>query len=96
MGFTDKRTCKPVKSWKILLDLKEKNPLTFESIKKEETEKAIQDLRKRLKEYFGIQDDPIIFKHGYIPEFEVFEAESQSRSVYAFSYNDVFDDKQND
>lgn len=91
LGFKDKRSgIKPVKSWNILLLFGEKECLEFSHKDKEIFEKAVQDLRKRLKACFGIQDNPIILEHGYKPKFKVSIYENQSRSVHAFSNSDSF------
>ncbi len=98
MGFRKGKTCKPVKSWNTLFTFSEKRCLTYSQSIKSKTEKYIQDLRKRLKAYFGIQDDPIILDHGYKPVFKVCssESKSRSRSVHAFSNSKVFDKKEDD
>ncbi len=96
MGFRNKKTCKPVKSWVILRGFSEQECLTYAPSIKEKVEKNIQDLRKRLRACFGIQDDPIIFNHGYKPKFKVSKSESQGHSVYAFSNSDLFDEKEED
>lgn len=97
IGFKDNRRYnKPVESWNTLLSFKEKERLTFPHTGKEKTGKSIQDLRKRLKAYFGIQDNPIILEHGYKPKFKVSTYENQSRSVYAFSNSDSFNENEDD
>lgn len=97
MGFKDSRSgIKPVKSWNILLLFRENKPLPVPHRDKGRVEDCIRDLRKRLRAYFGIQDDPIIFGHEYKPKFEVSIYEEQSRSVRAFSNSDSFDDKEDD
>lgn len=98
MGFRKGKTCKPVKSWEILLSFSEKECLMYSHNIKSKIEKSIQDLRKRLKAYFGIQDDPIILEHGYKPVFKVCgsESEGEGRSVRAFSNSAIFDEKEND
>lgn len=93
MGFKDKKTCKPVKSWEILLSFSENQYLMYPHNIKSKIEKSIQDLRKRLKAYFGIQDDPIILEHGYKPIFKVCMIETESRSVYASTNSDCLDEK---
>lgn len=96
MGFKDQRTCKPVKSWNILLDFSEKECLKYSQNSKSKTEKAVEDLRKRLKSYFCIQSDPIVLARGYKPVFEVCKSEGESRSVHGFSNSDAFDDNPED
>ncbi|MBE7444684.1 MAG: hypothetical protein HS132_05340 [Planctomycetia bacterium] len=96
MGFRKGKTSKPVKSWNILLGFSENECLKFSQSTKSKTEKAIQDLRKRLRTYFGIQDDPIILDQGYRPKFKISKIESQSRSVHTFSNSDIFHEKEDD
>jgi len=96
MGFKNKKTCKPVKSWYTLLAFSEKGCLKYSQSVKSKTEKDIQDLRKRLKTYFGIQGDPIILEGGYRPVFKVCSIGSESRSVHAFSNSNYFDEKEDD
>ena len=96
MGFRKGKTCKPVKSWYTLFAFSEKRCLTYSQSIKSKTEKDIQDLRKRLKAYFGIQDDPIILEHGYKPVFKVCRCEGEGRSVRAFSNSDILQEKEDD
>lgn len=99
MGFRKGNTCNPIKpvgAWYILLHFKENKSLKFSQRDKSKIEKGIQDLRMRLKAYFGIQDDPIILEDGYKPKFKVSSSECPGRSVYAFSNNDLFDGKEDD
>lgn len=94
LGFKDKRSgIKPVKSWNILLLFKENKPLPVTHRDRGKAEDGARDLRRRLKDYFGIQEDPIILDEaGYRPKFRVSGYESQSRSVRAFSNSDSFDE----
>lgn len=96
MGFKNLRTCKPVNSWYTFLKFRENDCLRYSQNVKSKTEKDIQDLRRRLKAYFGIQDNPIILEHGYKPKFKVSTYENQSRSVCAFSNSDLFDENEDD
>ncbi|HHT9112198.1 MAG: hypothetical protein HZA47_04890 [Planctomycetes bacterium] len=96
MGFKDKKTCKPVKSWNTLLYFSEKECLKYSQDIKSKTEKAIQDLRKRLKAYFRIVGDPIVLEHGYKPVFKVCKSENDSRSVHAYSNGNVLNEKEDD
>ncbi|HHT9136452.1 MAG TPA: hypothetical protein ACFYEK_04315 [Candidatus Wunengus sp. YC60] len=96
LGFKDKRTGKPVKSWQILLAFAEKERLTFPQTQKEKMEKLIKDLRKRLKAHYKIPGDPIVFENGYKPVFEIQKYEGQSRSVHAFSNSDHLNETDND
>lgn len=97
MGFRKGKTCKPVKSWDALFAFSKKECLTYSQSLKSKTEKDIQDLRKRLKAYFGIQDDPFILEHdGYKPVFKVCASESEGRSVRAFPNSDIFHEKEDD
>lgn len=91
LGFKDKRSGKPVKSWYTLLAFAEKEILSFPHNNKEKMEKLIQDLRKRLKDYFGIPEDPISYDNGYKCTFKIQKYEDQGRSVYAFANNNVDD-----
>lgn len=95
IGFKDNRSNnKPVKSWYILLDFREKESLKFSQNNKSKIEKGIQDLRKRLRAYFGIQENPIALEHGYKPKFEVSRCENQGHSVHVFSNSNLFVEKE--
>lgn len=96
MGFRKGRSSKPVKSWQVLITFKDTGCLKYSQVTLSKTEKDIQDLRKRLKAYFGIQDDPIVLDTGYKPKFRVCAYEGEDRSIKAFSNSDVFDDDKDD
>ena len=96
MGFKNQKNGKSVKSWQFLLAFRKKERLTFSQENRDTVEKSIQDLRKRLRAYFRIQDDPIDYEGGYKPKFKIFDYESQSRSVYAIPNSDLFNEKEED
>ena len=96
MGFRKGKTCKPVKSWDVLFTFSEKGCLKYSQSTQSKTEKDIQDLKRRLKAYFGMKGDPIILRDGYKPVFKVCMIEDENRSVHAFSNSDAFDDEKED
>lgn len=96
IGFRKGRASKPVASWTVLNVLIEKGCVKYTETCKAKVEKSIQDLRKRLKAIFGIQDDPITLENGYKPKFKVCEYESEKRSIKPFLNSNVYNDEKDD
>ncbi len=96
MGFRKGKSSKPVASWVVLGDLIENGCFKYTAISKSKAEKSIEDLRKRLRAYFGIQGDPISLKDGYRPVFKLYTNESRSQSVKAFSNSEILSDNDDD
>ncbi|MCF6150414.1 MAG: hypothetical protein E3K37_17400 [Candidatus Kuenenia sp.] len=75
VGFKDERTNKPIKAWDILIGLCGTNGILrgFSHAQKPKIEKTISGLRDKLRQYFGINDDPIpyIKKEGYKTVFKI-------------------------
>lgn len=84
MGFKNMRTGLPNELWKRLLEFRKGN-IKYSADAREKVESDISRLRKSLKKYFGIEENPINLKHGYEPAFKVNVIERSNRSVYSFS-----------
>jgi hypothetical protein len=76
MGFEDRRTRNPNKAWQTLKQLAESNGLitTTEAFRDRNIEKRMQEIRKTLRKFFNISDDPLpyIKGTGYSAEFKVY------------------------
>jgi hypothetical protein len=68
LGFADGRTQNPNKAWEVLRVLAEQRGVIQDGKTVGElwpkVEKRIQEIRKELREYFGLPDDPIPFVEG--------------------------------
>ena len=68
MGFTDRRNGKPNQAWLLLRDLAESNGTIRDGRKSGQAwpkiEKRVQDMRKVLRQQFGISADPVPFVEG--------------------------------
>jgi hypothetical protein len=76
MGFQDRRTEKPNLAWKTLQMLaKEGGAITSTPTAREwvKLEKRIQEIRKVLKQYFNLSDDPLLYidNVGYRTRFKL-------------------------
>lgn len=93
MGFKNINTGLPNKLWKRLLEFKKGN-IKYSGVERKKVESDISRLRKSLKKYFRIKDNPINLKHGYESAFKVNVMEKSNRSVYSFSNQDDYEEKE--
>jgi hypothetical protein len=67
-GFADGRTQNPNKAWKLLRAMAEERGIIRDgkAVGEEwsKVEKRIQEIRRVLREYFGLPDDPVPFVEG--------------------------------
>jgi hypothetical protein len=89
MGFKDNRTSKPSKLWSCFKGLLLSNGeiTNYQKTKKAVIEKNISDLRRMLKRYFAIKDDPIPYKKtkastGYKTVFLIEDKSYHTRDEY--------------
>jgi hypothetical protein len=76
-GFEDRRSGKPNRAWALLMALAKSRDGLQRSEWTEKrwplVEKRIQEIRKVLREYFGLDDDPLPYAegNGYRPRFRI-------------------------
>jgi hypothetical protein len=82
LGFEDGRNRKPTRAWMLLCDVSENNGTISDAGKTKgdwsKMEKRVQEIRKVLRQYFGIAEDPIPYVDGsgYYPRFRLLRAPS--------------------
>jgi len=82
LGFEDSRSGKPNRAWALLMDLAESRGALNRKDSTEknwpQVEKRIQEVRKILRERFGLNDNPLSYVRdvGYCARFKIRRGES--------------------